>query len=186
MIRRMNKFLPLFLLMISFADFDAKQNQFIARQGQVTFFSYTSVENIEAKNNQVISILDIKKQEIAISMLMRTFVFKKDLMYEHFNESYIESDLYPKANFEGKIIDFDASKKGIQTKIIRGKLTIHGITKEIDIKSTIENLDGNYTILGEFDAFVKDFEIKIPPILSSNIAKTISIQFKFQYQPYDK
>ena len=182
----MNKIIPLFFLFISFADFDTKQIKLIARQGQVTFFSYTSLENIEAKNNQVLSILDVDKQEIAISMLMRAFVFKKDLMYEHFNESYIESDLYPKANFEGKIIDFNALLEGIQTRIIRGNLTIHGVTKEIDIKSTIENLEGVYIISGEFEVFVNDFQIKIPPILASNIAKTISIQFKFQYQPYDE
>ena len=182
----MNKLLPLFFLLISFADFNVNQNQFIARQGQVSFFSYTSVENIEAKNNQVLSILDLEKQEIAISMLMRAFVFKKDLMYEHFNESYIESDIYPKANFIGKIIDFDAITKDAQTKIIRGKLSIHGITKEIDIKTTIENVDGNYLLSGNFNVLVKDFEIKIPPILSSNIAKTISIQFRFQYQPYEE
>jgi hypothetical protein len=182
----MNKLLPLFFLIFSFADFDTKQHQFIARQGQISFFSYTSVENIEAKNNQVLSILDIEKEEIAISMLMRAFVFKKDLMYEHFNESYIESDIYPKANFEGKIIDFDKTTKETQTKIIRGKLTIHGITKEIDVKTTIENKVGNYTLSGEFDVQVKDFQIKIPPILSSNIAKTISIQFNFQYLPYEE
>jgi len=184
--QQMNKLLPLFLLIFSFADADSKQNQFIARQGQISFFSYTSVENIEAKNNQVLSILDIEKEEIAISMLMRAFVFKKDLMYEHFNESYIESDLYPKANFEGKIIDFDAKSKEQQTKIIRGQLTIHGITKELDIKASIANSNGNYILSGEFDISVKDFEIKIPPILASNIAKTISIQFLFQYQPYEE
>jgi polyisoprenoid-binding protein YceI len=180
----MNKLFPLFFLLISFADFDVKQSQFIARQGQVSFLSYTSVENIEAKNNQVLSLLDIDKKEIAISMLMRAFVFKKDLMYEHFNESYIESDMYPKANFTGKIIDFDASKKEVQTRIVRGKLTIHGITKEIDIKTAIENTNGNYSIFGDFDISIKDFQIKVPPILSSNIAKTISIKFTFQYQPY--
>ena len=182
----MNKLLPLFFLLVSFADFNVKQNQFIARQGQISFFSYTSVENIEAKNNQVLSILDIDKNEIAVSMLMRAFVFKKDLMYEHFNESYIESDIYPKANFIGKIIDFDNTTTETQTKIIRGKLTIHGITKEIDIKTTIENINNNYVLSGNFEVLVKDFEIKIPPILSSNIAKTISIQFKFQYQNYDE
>lgn len=181
----MNKLLPLFFLIFSYSNLDIKKNQFIARQGQISFFSYTSVENIEAKNNQVLSILDIEKEEIAISMLMRAFVFKKDLMYEHFNESYIESDIYPKANFEGKIIDFDANTQAIQTKIIRGKLTIHGITKEIDIKASIANNNGDYTISGEFDVSVKDFQIKIPPILSSNIAKTISIKFLFQYQPYE-
>ena len=182
----MNKLFPLFFLIISFADFDVKQNQFIARQGQVSFFSYTSVENIEAKNNQVLSILDIDKKEIAISMLMRAFVFKKDLMYEHFNESYIESDLYPKANFIGKIIDFNASSKETQTRIVRGKLTIHGITKEITVKTAIKNNNENYSITGDFNIFIKDFQIKVPPILSSNIAKTISIKFTFQYQPYEE
>jgi hypothetical protein len=181
----MNKLLPLFLLIFSFTDVDTEQNQFIARQGQISFFSYTSVENIEAKNNQVLSILDIEKEEIAISMLMRAFVFKKDLMYEHFNESYIESDIYPKASFEGKIIDFENKAKE-QTKMIRGKLTIHGITKELDIKASIENNDENYIVSGAFDVLVKDFQIKIPPILSSNIAKTISVKFLFQYQPYEE
>lgn len=182
----MNKFLPLLFFFIYYADFNENQNQFIARQGKISFFSYTSVENIEANNNQVLSILDIEKSEIAISMLMRAFVFKKDLMYEHFNESYIESDLHPKANFIGEIIDFDANTSEKQTKIISGKLTIHGITKEVKIKANIENTTKNYIISGEFDVQVKDFEIKIPPILSSNIAKTIAIKFQFQYQPYEE
>ncbi|PQJ78367.1 YceI family protein [Polaribacter porphyrae] len=182
----MNKFLLLFLILFSFSNFSPKENQFIARLGQVSFFSYTSVENIEAKNNQVVSILDTDKKEIAVSMIMRAFVFKKDLMYEHFNESYIESDIYPKASFEGKIKDFDTDLKGKQTKIIHGSITIHGITKEVDIKTVIDNSDGNYIVSGSFDVEVKDFQIKIPPILSSNIAKTISIKFKFQYKPYEE
>jgi len=119
-------------------------------------------------------------------MLMRAFVFKKDLMYEHFNESYIESDLYPKANFIGKIIAFDTSTKETQTRIVRGKLTIHGITKETDIKTAIKKTDENYNVSGNFDISIKDFQIKVPPILSSNIAKTISIKFTFQYQPYEE
>ena len=181
----MNKIVPLFLLITLFAGFSKKENQFIARQGQVSFFSYASVENIEAQNNQVLSILDLKDKKLAVSMLMRAFVFKKDLMYEHFNESYIESDMYPKATFEGKIIDFDTSLKE-QTRIVRGNLTIHGIAKEIDIKTSIENKNGAYILSGEYNVFVKDFDIKIPPILSSNIAKMITIKFSFQYQSYEE
>tara|TARA_R110002049_G_scaffold107950_4_gene255860 strand:- start:9182 stop:9727 length:546 start_codon:yes stop_codon:yes gene_type:complete len=181
----MNKLVPLLLLLTFFTDFNTNKSQFIARQGQVTFFSYTSVENIEAKNNQVLSILDIEKKEIAVSMLMRAFVFKKDLMYEHFNESYIESDMYPKANFEGKIINFEKSAAS-QTKIIKGVLTIHGISKEINIKTIIKKENNKYFLEGNFNVLVKDFDIKIPPILSSNIAKTISLKFKFQYQQYEE
>lgn len=182
----MNKFLILFVLFPFLLSKDSKKNQFIARQGQVSFFSYTSVENIEARNNQVLSLLDTETKEIAVSMLMRAFVFKKDLMYEHFNESYIESDVYPKSSFEGKIIDFDSTIEGSQTRIIRGTLTIHGISKEIDIKTNIEKDQETYTLTGDFNVLVKDFQIKIPPILSSNIAKNISIKFRFQYKAYEK
>jgi len=182
----MNKLIPFLFLITFFTDIDTKSNQFIARQGQISFFSYTSVENIEAKNNQVLSILDLDKNEIAISMIMRAFVFKKDLMYEHFNDSYIESDIYPKANFTGKIIDFDVEKTEKQTKIIEGELTIHGITKQVSIKTDIEKKNQKYLFSGDFEVFVKDFDIKIPPILSANIAKVIKISFKFEYESYEE
>lgn len=182
----MNKLLTFFFLAFLFADFDTTSNQFITNQGQISFFSYTSVENIEAQNNQVLSIFDASKNEIAISMLMRAFVFKKSLMHEHFNESYIESDIFPKANFQGTVIDFDPSSKETQTRVIRGLLTIHGITKEVDIKSTIESKNGKYIITGDFSILVKNFDIKIPPILASNIAKNISITFRFEYDRYEE
>ncbi len=181
----MNKLIVLIFFLISFSEHESTSDQFITRQGQVSFFSYTSVENIEAKNNQVLSIIDLSKNEIAVSMLMNAFVFKKSLMHEHFNESYIESDLYPKATFEGQIIDFDPLAEK-QTKIIKGNLTIHGMAKEVEIKTNIENNNGSYLFTGDFEATVKDFDIKIPPILAPNIAKIISITFRFEYQPYEK
>tara|TARA_R110002072_G_scaffold109335_14_gene236679 strand:+ start:1175 stop:1723 length:549 start_codon:yes stop_codon:yes gene_type:complete len=182
----MNKLLPFFFLILFFSDYDTKPDQYIARLGQVSFFSYTSVENIEAKNNQVLSILDLSKNEIGISMLMRGFVFKKSLMHEHFNESYIESDIYPKATFSGKIIDFDATTKEPQTRMIIGDLTIHGITEKAEIKTTIELIDNHYVLTGEFSVSIKNFDIKVPPILSSNIAKNISIKFRFEYNRYEE
>lgn len=181
----MTKFLLLVLLSFFVVDVTSAQNNFIARQGQISFFSYASVENIEAQNNQVLSILDISNQKIAVSMLMRAFVFKKDLMYEHFNESYIESDIYPKATFEGDIIDFDSNATN-QIKIIEGDLNIHGITKKAAIKATITKNENAYLITGEFIVLVKDFDIKIPPVLTSNIAKSITLKFTFQYQPYEE
>ncbi|WP_405206680.1 YceI family protein [Aquimarina sp. LLG6339-5] len=182
----MNKIIVLLFLVTNIGSSDIKSDQIITRQGQVSFFSYTSVENIEAKNNQVLSIIDLSKNEIAISMLMNAFVFKKSLMHEHFNESYIESDLYPKATFKGQILDFDPLIEGVQTKFVKGTLTIRDIAKEVEIKANIENIDGKHIITGDFEVVVKDFEIKIPPILRPNIAEVISIKFRFEYQPYEK
>ncbi|MEM9001534.1 MAG: YceI family protein [Bacteroidota bacterium] len=182
----MNRIVLLVLLLTGQALSLNAQKRFIARQGQVTFFSYTSVENIEATNNQVFSILDFNKNELAVSILMRAFVFPKALMQEHFNESYMESDIYPKSTFEGDIIDFDASLPTVQTKIIKGRLTVHGITKEKEIKTKIEFIANTLVFSGSFDMTVADYKIKIPPIVAGNIAKTIAVKFRFEFQPYEQ
>lgn len=161
------------------------ENKIIARQGQVSFFSYTSVENIKARNNQVLSIIDLDNSKIAVSMLMNAFVFEKALMREHFNESYVESDIYPKASFEGEIIDFDRSLEGEQTKMVKGIFSMHGVSKALEIKTKIERTNGRYVLTGTFEAYVKDYEIKIPPLLAGNIAKVISVDFRFEFEPYE-
>ena len=141
----MSKFLLLFACVFSINIY-AQNNEYIERQGQVTFFSYTAADNIQAENNQVLSIFNVDDKEIAVSILMRAFVFEKTLMREHFNESYIESDLYPKATFSGKIVDFDNQNKSVQTKIIKGEFALKGVSKQVEIKVKISNTKKGYNI----------------------------------------
>lgn len=175
-------FLCISILIFSHA---LRAQKVIARQGHVAFFSYTSVENIKAENNQVLGIVDLQHGDIAVSMLMNAFIFEKALMREHFNESYVESDIFPKATFEGTIQDFDANQQEDQTRIVKGNFSMHGVTKELEIKARIEHVNGNYIISGTFEAVVKDYEIKIPPLLAGNIAKTVSVDFRFECLPYE-
>lgn len=175
----MNKFLSLFVILCIGLNPDS--NLLEDKHGQITFFSYTSVENIEAVNNQAWSYIDTENGEIVVSILMRAFVFKKTLMREHFNESYIESDLYPNATFEGKIIDFDPSIDGTQTRIIKGNFTLRNITKPIEFKANIVKTNGIYSIDGNLEVGIDDYNIKVPALLSPNVAKTIKVSFNFNY-----
>jgi hypothetical protein len=134
----------LFLVHTLLSGLQGDDNKFITRQGEISFFSYTTVEDIKAVNNQVLSIVDISKRKIAISMLMRAFVFEKSLMEQHFNESYIESDTYPKATFEGVIKNFDPHLIGSQNRIIAGVLVIHGVSKPIEIEARIDHYKRDY------------------------------------------
>ncbi len=160
-------------------------DKYITDNGLVSFFSYTNAVHIEAENNKVYSTIDLSKNEIIISMPMDNFVFKNRLMCQHFNKSYIESDLYPKATFKGTISSFDITNNGYNFQIIKGKLTLREVTKEIEIKTKIERIEGTYILTGKFDLRISDFEINIPPLLAHNIAKTISVKFRFEYQPYE-
>ena len=174
-----------FLVAIFIAFLSSGPNEFIERQGQITFFSYTSVENIQATNNQALSLFNPQTGEVAVSILMRAFIFKKALMHEHFNESYIESDLYPKATFEGKIIDFEYITTEPQTKLIKGDFKLKDKITPIEIKAKIVKTDESYRIEGKFDVLVSDYNINIPPLLSPNISNKINVSFNFNYKPYE-
>lgn len=177
------KLLLLFLVIcLSFAVKEDKR--LIEREGTITFFSYTPVENIQATSTAVQSVLDSNTGEILVQVLMRTFEFKKSLMYEHFNESYIESDLYPEAVLQGKIIDFDPNAN-VQTKIVKGDFTLRGITKPLEVKVTITKDGNSYKIDGQLEVKIKDHDIRVPRVLSANIAKKIQVSFNFNYEPYE-
>jgi hypothetical protein len=56
---------------------------------------------------------------------MTKFEFEKKLMQEHFNENYVESELYPKASFKGFITNNDNvnySKKGVYQVNVAGDM----------------------------------------------------------------
>ena len=175
----------LLLFLVICLSFTSKvDKRFIEREGKITFFSYTPVENIQATSTAVQSVLDSDTGGIRVEVLMRTFEFKKSLMYEHFNESYIESDLYPQAVLQGKILDFDPNAK-VQTKIVKGDFTLRGITRPIEVKTTITKEGNSYKIDGELEVKIKDHDIRVPRVLSANIAKKIQVSFNFQYELYE-
>jgi len=162
----------LFLYSFSFG-----KELFITRDGNIDFFSSTPIEDIKAINSQVSCVLNKTTGEFAFQVPIKGFVFKNALMQEHFNENYLESDLYPKSVFKGKIIDWvkiDLSDKAVDV-IIDGELTIHGVKKKIKESGKIWNAKDK--IMGEcsFDIAVADYNIKIPRIVRENIAKIIKI-----------
>jgi len=128
--------------------------------------------------------MDISTGQIAVQMLMNTFIFEKSLMKEHFNESYIESDLYPHANFDGEILDF-VPKQEEQTKVIKGSFELHGAKKNIEFKASIVYNNGIYTLKGDVQLSVKDYNIKIPSLLSPNIADAIAVNFNLEFESYE-
>ena len=177
------------ILMVIFITQNISAQTYITRNGRVSFFSKAPVENIEAINNEVTSFLDIKKGEVAFVALIKGFKFKKALMEEHFNENYLESNTFPKANFKGSITDLSQinfSKDGNYPVTVKGDLTLHGITKTIEAPATVSIAQGKINAFSKFNIKVKDYNIKIPSTVVNNVAETISVTVDCKYELYKK
>jgi polyisoprenoid-binding protein YceI len=178
----------LFTILICFICVTATtaQDRYLTRNGEITFFSKAPVEDITADNNQVLSIVDASNGKMAISILMKSFMFEKALMQEHFNENYVESDKYPKATFKGEILNFDAIKDTPTKAEVKGTLTIHGVSKEITIDANFTRKEDAILVDGDFIIELDDFNVEIPAISAKNIAKKIKVSFNFNHTPFKK
>jgi hypothetical protein len=158
------------------------QTKMITKTGKIIFeASVPSFEEVKAKNETVTCILNPNTGEIASLALMKGFRFKVALMEEHFNESYIESDTYPKATFKGKIDNFDIAKINSTAKdfTINGKLEMHGKSKDINIKAKIKKSNDGIEINSDFTINSDDFDIEIPSVVSKKLSKKVNIKLDF-------
>lgn len=164
------------------------QEKFITKNGFVKFFSSAPLEDIEADNNDVQSIVDLTNSKIVISIPIQSFEFDKSLMKEHFNENYLESEKFPKATFQGK---YDAGKTlsskdhGSYTVAVTGDLTIHGVTRPLLTKATLIIQEDGIVAKTKFDVRVADHDIEIPSIVFKNIAEVVEVTADFKYSKFE-
>lgn len=182
------KSIGLLFLITSISLFSFGQTYF-TRTGEVSFFSETPLENIEAFNNQATCIVDIATGEVVSKILIKAFTFEKALMQEHFNENYMESDKFPQAVLKATIANFEElefDKPEKQQVILKGELTIRNITREITIDGYIQKKGKNLQTNATFIVFPSDYQIKIPKAVENNIAKEIEVSVNFQLELFNR
>jgi hypothetical protein len=158
---------------------------YFTKNGSVSFFSKTILENIAATNNEAIGILNIQTGEMQFSLLNNGFHFPKAKMEEDFNEDYMESAHYPRSTFKGivsNINKIDFSNDGTWPVMVNGDLQMHGITKKISVPGKIIITNGKINATATFSVWLKDYDIKIPSIVSNKISEKISISVNCLYQ----
>ena len=162
------------------------QDRYATRTGNVSFFSETPLENIDAKNFKATSVYDASTGAVELAVLMKAFEFEKALMQEHFNENYVESDKFPKAVFKGKVTGLPEGalqKYGTYAVQIEGEFTMHGVTKHITMKgSLVVDPTGVLKTSADFTIRPEDYDIKIPGAVRANIAEEIQIKVRVDFQ----
>lgn len=169
----------LFVLSVLLTCFiTSAQEKYFTKTGKIQFFSKTPAENIDATNRSAAVTLDSKTGDLQFAVLMKGFEFKKALMQEHFNKDFVESSKFPKAEFKGQITNNTEIKyttDGAYTAAVKGKLTIHGVTKDVETTGTITVKGGKIITASTFNIQLPDYNIKVPAVNRSQISDNIKI-----------
>ena len=166
----------IFLFTILFSLQGICQN-YMTKTGFIGFYSKTPLEDIRAENNQVYAVIDPASHHMAFAVLLKGFIFTKELMQVHFNENYVESDKFPKATFSGTCTgDMDLSKDGIYQVVVKGDLSLHGVTKPLETTGQIEVKNGKITGSSAFKIKPEEYQITIPSLVREKIANEIDVK----------
>jgi hypothetical protein len=174
----MKLFFSFIVTVLFFINGTDAQKIFGTRNGRISFSS-PSDEDVKAVNNEVASRIADNGQ-LTFSLLTKGFKFKLAEMQEHFNDQYVESNKYPRADFKGNIDnlkDVNFSKDGSYKVSVSGDLTMHGVTKKITANGTLEIKDGKPVTSCRFVLLMKDFNID-----ASKVTEKVTVDISCQYQ----
>lgn len=171
------------ILMLMIWSMNLSAQQFYTKTGLTSFkASVGSFEPVAALNKSTTAILDESTGEVAALVFIKAFDFDIALMQEHFNENYMDSDLYPKASFKGTILNFKELNIGetASTCTIKGSLNIKGKEKEIVSYGKIVFLNNTYKVSAKLVVKPEEFGIKVPKIIRKKIAETVTITLNYE------
>ena len=173
----MKKFLFIALFSIAFTQTQA-QKLYGTRNAKVSFIA-TNDEDVKAVNNEVASRLS-DKGEISFSLLIKGFKFEYAEMQEKFNNDYAESNKFPRAEFKGTISnikDINFTKDGNYKAVVKGNLTLHGVSKPVTVNGTITVKGGKVSATGKFPIVMKDHKID-----ASAVTEKVNAEINAVYQ----
>ena len=158
----------------------------MTRTGKISFHAGSSLEDIDATNNEVASALNTKTGELAFTVLVKSFHFRRALMEEHFNEIYLQSNKFPRCTFSGRVINvatLNLSKEGEYPANVEGDLTIHGVTRKISTPGTIRVSQGKVSAITKFRILPGDYNISIPGVVANKFANDVEVNVECLYEP---
>jgi polyisoprenoid-binding protein YceI len=164
------------------------QDRWFTKSGRIRFdaTSKGSPEEVAGNHAAVVCVLDTKTGALQFSALVKGFQFKAALMEEHFNENYMESAKFPKAEFRGTVLDnasVNYGKDGIYNVRVKGNLTIHGVTKEAMADGQLVVGGGRVTAKSTFNVSLADHAIEIPRLVADKLATVAKVSVDCTLEP---
>jgi len=173
------------LFLLSLNGFSTK---YITKTGYAYFKSHTDAIDIDGSNRNVAAIIDPATGEIVVIVLIKAFDLPLATAKEHFNETYMESDKFPKATFKGKLTDLAGKTLAVDGEYpvtAEGTLTIHGQSREIKQKATMKVKNGEVSGSCKFQVNINDYGIVVPADVKNRVAQVVDVVVEFSVKPQE-
>lgn len=160
----------------------AKAQSLKTTTGQISFSVSAPAKTIKGESKTAFVAVNIKSGEVSVKVAVKSFAFYNNfvsdtlnaLIRQRFNDYYMESTRFPEVEFQGKI-DLTGKTKAAKLHPFTGKLTLHGVTRDVTGNVLIGTGKGPQQIKALLHVVPSEYDIRIPPYIGYMYFKEVDI-----------
>ncbi len=156
------------------------------------FISDAPVESFEGVTDQIDGFIYWEENEL-INKSQLYFEVNLDaldtgigLRNRHMRENYLNTPVYPFAQFNGKIVSQEKLNDSRSNVVVEGEMFIHGKAHQQTITGIISKENGLYRIQSEFIVKLTDHNIPIPSLMFMRISEDMKVIVDFYVKEVNK
>jgi len=176
----------LILILFFFFNLSGFGTKYLTKTGYIYFKSHTDAIDIDGSNHNVAAIFDSSTGEVVVIVLIKAFDLPLATANEHFNETYMESDKFPKASLKGKVSNFKDVNflvDGEYPITLEGILSIHGESRDVVQNTVINVKDGVVSGKCSFKVNINDYSIVVPADVKNRVAQVVDVVVELSLKP---
>lgn len=155
---------------------------FKSENGHVEFHSSVPLHSFTGKSDHLVGKISLQDSTVDFYVDVHTLHtgigMRDDDMLETLN-----AEKHPFADFYGKLIsDFDQNSTKPQEVRVKGKFSVHGISRQISVTGTLQKTDAGLQLKASWTLNMKDYNIKPPSILFYRVSKQVDLSISSSLQ----
>lgn len=177
--------LSLLVTSVGFSQTGLKKVIDLAKEdSKVEFFAVgkPSMLKINGTGGKLAGILEIENKIVKglFKVPLQAMTTGIALRDEHMKKKYLETEKFPEATLQINELQLEKDflkEKGSQKNVpFKGKLTIHGVEKDVDGTADIESTDGFLQVLAKTNTNITAHQIDVPSYMGIKVADQVAIQ----------
>jgi polyisoprenoid-binding protein YceI len=167
----------------------AQPSAFATDRARITFHADTPMQAIDATSTEGQFTYDAKTGEFNALVPMASFKFQNAQMESNFQTGHVAvsepgpkdkngQPTYPNkfAVLSGKLDKtFDTAKEGSTEVTLKGKLTFHGVTKDVAVKGTVTVKGTDLVLAAKMDLAPAEYNVPLPKLAGKELGALMGI-----------
>lgn len=181
--RQLARSVVLFVLFLACFYPQAYGQTYMTKSGHAEFDSSVPLHSFTGESDHLIGQIKLDYSVVDFYLdvtTLETGIGKRDKdMLET-----LEAEEFPFAEFYGELISsFDPEKEGPQEVTAEGEFTIHGVSRERSIQSTLEPTRDGLHLTASWTINMEDYDVEPPGILFYRVSEEIDIRIEATLKP---